>query len=259
VNTVQPKKPRFVSFVKRVRSWCFEHEVLVRSLVVYVVIVLTGLLCLLQIDKRDAAKFVATRALHAKHRLVADDIAEAGLWHRFLAPSLTTRDEFYGRYLDHSVDAGCEIDLDRTASGPQLVTPATSSVVWLPLKELPAADVASLDTGDDVVVCTGDKDKPCDAYRVEAVACPDKETGPACSAGVFMSDAQRKAVIAANDKKPTASPSAAPTPNTTASARPGATKNEDAASGAMPAIHVFIHHATPPPALPAGQASPKWH
>lgn len=105
--------------------------------------------------------------------------------------------------------------------------------MWIPLRELPAADVATLDVHQTVDVCNLDGKEACGAYPVEAIACTGKDTAATtCSAGVQITPDLRRRLLTALDK-----------PSTTST------------------VHVLIHHAAsgtprPEPAkCPPGAAS----
>ena len=210
----QRQPPLIVRIMTWTIAWIDEHRVLVSAFLAYVAVVLVGFIFTTLFNPGERTEFVARRLLQHNHRIVADDIAEAGLGRRFLVWSMTTRDDFYGRYVEKCVTLDDAIGLDDTLSGPQL----GESVVWLPLSEQPAADVVSLDVGDNVEVCNLQKDEMCGQkpFPVVAVACPDKSSvSPACSAGVVMGAADRKLLLTARDHQAPAStstPAPAPAP-----------------------------------------------
>jgi hypothetical protein len=197
-------------------------------------------------------QFIALKTLHVNHRLVEGDIAEAGLWHVFLIGSLTTRDDFNGRYVKDCVDDQHAIDIAKTLSGPQIFTEKDKSMVWLPLSELPAADVATLDVRRELDVCNLDGYEACGgAYQVQAIACEGKTlAAESCSAGVKITAEQRRRLLNALDEaertpKPdlTTKPDGTPAPAVIAGN--GSTRTAAAAvkTRRISKIHVMIHRS----------------
>jgi len=197
------------------RFWRWLRGVWGRALVIYVAVVLVGAV-FLKLGLPDRNAYLALKHLDVNHRLVDGDIAEAGWFHRFLLPSTDTRDRFIGRYVQRTVNENDPLDLADTQSAPAITTKPGRWVVWIPLRELPPADVAALDVHRTLDVCNLDPTETCGAFPVEALACGSDGT---CSAGVQLSADQRRRFLHASDQL--------------------------AAGGksyAGPRVHVLIHH-----------------
>lgn len=189
-------------------------------------------------DDHQQEQFVALKMLQANHRIVEGDVAEAGLWHPFLLPSLTTRDDFVGRYVATCVDDQDPIEIERTLSGPKLTRKQHNAIVWISLIDLPAADIATLDVHRELDVCNIDGQEKCGTYAVEALACTGKDVGAAtCSAGVQLTTDQRRRLFTAVDQAAAAAKRDADAKKTaTPTPQPGA-----AQTLLIPTIHLAIH------------------
>jgi hypothetical protein len=166
---------------------------------------------------RHMIQYVVVKSLNGNHRLVEGDVAEVGPfftsdtvhWSRFLIPDLHTRSDFRGRYLSSPIANQQRIELFRTLSGPRLFSRA-GGIAWIPLRDLPASEIAALDVQDNIEVCNLSNDSSCGTFTVDAIACPDAATSN-CTAAVDLTAAQLKRVW-----------------NTSGSA-----------TGTMPQVHVF--------------------
>lgn len=231
------------------------------SILIWIVLFLAGLFSLLGHSRLLMAgskheQFLALRLLQANHRIVDGDIAEAGPWHPFLFGSLTTRDDFNGRYVTECVDGQDPVDIEKTVPGPNLTTKEKRSIAWVPLRELPAAEVATLDVHRELEVCNLEGDGACGNLPVEAIACTGKTMdADTCSAGIQITEDQRRRLLRALDKADAAAKTdasaktdAAATPDpakNTATPKP-ASGNRKAVLSGKPGIgstiRVLIHH-----------------
>lgn len=199
----------------------------------------------------ERLQFLAQATLQTNHRIVEGDIAEAGWPHRFFTPTLTTREDFVGRYVERCVLEDNPLEFEATLSGPKLKTPDKVSIVWISLIDLPPADVATLDVQGKLDVCNIEGDQQCATYQVQAIACSGKDLGAAtCSAGIQITDDQRAHLFGALDKNdaaagstPVPQPSGAPRPQPTE----GAGDHKHGIHGTVgirSPIHLMIHHET---------------
>jgi hypothetical protein len=158
----------------------------------------------------DNRQYIAVKQLKRNHRLVEGDVAEAGLYHRFLIPDVSTRADFHGRYVSHTVQPFETLRLATTSSGPQL-TPwrPGHSIVWLSLRDLPVSEAATLDVGDVLHACILNGKSACGAVTVLAVACNGADTST-CNAAVDLTPAQRRHYLDALMKLGKNAPSGGP-------------------------------------------------
>ncbi len=203
-------------------------------------------------------EFLAKKALAINHRVVEGDLKEAGWGEAFLSPTLTTRDDFIGRYVQGPVKIDNPLAIENTRVGPNLVTGTGKAIVWISLAGVPPTDVATVDVGGKLDVCNVDGNDQCgNPYTVKAIACNGKDLAAAtCSAAIEIDRGQLAHVLKALGKADgAASDSATPAPSPDAKPR---TKAEDKAAatdqssvadtpGIGPPIHVVVHH----PDLPA--------
>jgi hypothetical protein len=149
----------------------------------------------------DPRAYVALKKLNANHRIVDGDIAEAGWPHRFLTPSLDTRYDFYGRYVDEKTCEDDPIGLTRnTRTGPDIKPEQDRWIVWIPLRDLPPADIAALDVYRTLDVCNLDDRNACGPLPVEAIACSSAGDEGSCTAAVRLTADQRKRFFEVSDR-----------------------------------------------------------
>lgn len=147
--------------------------------------------------------YVTTATLRPNHRIASGDVVEASGFHRFLIPALTDVENYRGRYVraPAPIRAHDPITLAATAQAPLPSPPAGAVLVWIPYGA-GNADLDALDVGSIVDVCGLDASERCaNALTVGAISC--EGTGrTTCSAGVWVSEAVRTAILSGLDAAP---------------------------------------------------------
>jgi hypothetical protein len=185
-------------------------------------------------------EFIAQKELQANHRIVDGDIAESSWKDRFFfLPSLTTRESFVGRYMYDCVRKGDQLEIEDTLSGPNLVASASKPIVWIPLADLPAADIMTLDVDGLLSLCDLDGKGGCPRYRVKAITCDLQGSGmQTCFGAVEITKQDLPTVVVALQRTRATVADASPKPGGTPSPSAGTPKPVTS-----PAMRVITNYA----------------
>ena len=179
----------------RIRAVEVGRRLVIATLTAWAAIVLAGWL-VASLTIPPPTQYVAVRDLRLNHRLVEGDVAEVGPYNRFFIPGKSTRDDFAGRYVGTAVSHDKLLPLDSTLAGPRLPGARGSTIAWVPLHELPPAQIAALDVQDVLEICNLDGTGACGEFAVAAIVCSASELS-SCSAGIHLSAAQRRNFVVA--------------------------------------------------------------
>jgi hypothetical protein len=134
--------------------------------------------------------FTAKTELAPNHRITVRDLNAPS---NALLPALKTLNDFEGRYLSHRVKNGEKVDYGNTQPLPSL--PINFSIGWVPLKNLPEPDMASIDVGTFVEICNLRTKHACGAIPVEAVVCQGASAPANCWAALRLTDDRRRSFV----------------------------------------------------------------